>query len=199
MDKNEMPSMLVIENPRHDAEGSRETVLVSTEIITEAFCCDINACQGRCCEEGNAGAPITIDELAEIEECLDGIWPQLSARAQAIIDRQGVAYTDPEGELVTSVIEETTATGSNGNCVFRGPQGCLLPRRPISCFLYPIREKHFGDVVALNYDRWNICKAAILKGQRDGTRIYQFLREPLIRRFGEDWYNELCQVAEQLK
>lgn len=191
MDKNpsngKIPSMFVVDD-----------VLVSSDIITEHFCCDIAACQGRCCEEGNAGAPITLDELSEIEDALDSIWHKLSARAQAIIDRQGVAYTDQEGDLVTSVVEETTATGSNGNCVFRGPKGCLLPRRPISCFLYPIREKRFGDVVALNYDRWSICKPAIELGKRNGMPVYRFLREPLIRRFGKAWYEELCQVADAL-
>lgn len=182
-----------------DSEASAGTdVLVSSDIITKCFVCDIAACQGRCCEEGNAGAPITLDELAYIEEQLDTIWPQLSARAQSVIDKQGVAYTDPEGELVTSVIDVKTPTGSNGNCVFRGPHGCLLAQRPISCHLYPIREKHFGDVVALNYDRWNICHAAVKKGRAEGTPIYKFLREPLVRRFGQAWYDELCDVADKL-
>lgn len=164
-------------------------VLVSSEILTEYFSCDIQACQGRCCEEGNAGAPITLNELGEIEDELDRIWPQMSASAQAVVDKQGVAYTDPEGELVTSIC--------NGkDCAFRGPRGCLLSRRPISCFLYPIREKKIGDSVCLNYDRWSICKPAILKGKAEGTRVYQFLREPLIRRFGEEWYKELEEVAK---
>ena len=167
-------------------------VLVSSEIITEFFSCDISACGGRCCEEGNAGAPLTLDEVASCEEALDSIWPDLSARAQAVIDAQGVCYTDPEGDLVTSII-------GGGDCVFRGPKGCLLPERPISCFLYPIREKHFGDVVALNYDRWSICKAAIVKGRAENMPVYKFLREPLIRRFGEDWYDELCLIVEELK
>lgn len=164
-------------------------VLASSEILTEYFCCDIEACHGMCCEEGDAGAPVTLDEIADIENELDRIWPQMSASAQAIIDKQGVAYNDPEGDLVTSIC--------NGkDCAFRGPQGCLLSRRPISCFLYPIREKKIGDNICLNYHKWKICRLAVEKGRREGIRVYQFLKEPLIRRFGEEWYKELEDTAQ---
>jgi len=167
-------------------------VLVHMDILTEYFCCDIEKCLGRCCEEGDAGAPVTLDEVAEIENSLDNIWPQLSTQAQSIIDRQGVAYTDVEGELVTSIV--------NGrDCVFRGPCGCLLPKRPISCHLYPIREKRLGSMIGLNYNRWEICKAAIVLGEQKHLHLYEFLKEPLIRRFGEEWYQELEGVACELK
>lgn len=166
-------------------------VLVSADIITEHFACDITSCHGQCCEEGDAGAPVTLDEVADIEAQLDAIWPHMSASAQAVVDRQGVAYRDPEGELVTSIV------GSR-DCCFRGLKGCLLRERPISCHLYPIREKRIGDIVGLNYDRWSICKAAFIKGHTEGIPVYRFLREPLIRRFGEAWYEELCTIAEQL-
>lgn len=167
-------------------------VIVHSDIISEKFACDIAACSGFCCEDGDAGAPVSLDEIAEIEEQLDAIWPQLSAQAQAVIDRHGVAYTDPEGELVTSII-------GKGNCVFRGPKGCLLRQRPISCHLYPIREKKFnGGLVGINYHRWDICKAAKVLGERQGIPLYIFLREPLVRRFGQSWYDELCEVATAL-
>ena len=168
-------------------------VLVSMDIFTEKFVCDISACQGRCCEEGDAGAPLTLDEVAEIEDELDSIWSQLSAGAQAVIDQQGVAYIDEQGDLVTSIVNKR-------DCAFRGPHGCLLKTRPISCHLYPIREKTFNNgIVGLNYHQWNICQAAKKKGAEEGTPVYVFLREPLIRRFGEDWYKELETVAEELK
>lgn len=179
--KKNLPPMLEIGN-----------VIVHTDILTEQFACDIAACQGFCCEEGDAGAPVTLDEIAYIEEQLDVIWPKLSAQAQSVIDRQGVAYSDPEGELVTSII-------GKGNCVFRGPKGCLLEQRPISCHLYPIREKRFnGGLVGINYHRWNICKAAIVLGEKQGMPLYRFLREPLVRRFGQAWYDELCEAANAL-
>lgn len=166
-------------------------VILHTDILTEYFCCDIESCHGRCCEEGDAGAPVTLDEIADIETQLDTLWQRLPASAQAVIDRQGVAYSDPEGELVTSIIY-------GGNCVFRGSEGCLLRQRPISCHLYPIREKRLGDFTGLNYHRWNICQDAVRLGTERNVRIYQFLREPLIRRFGKEWYDELCTIAKEL-
>ncbi|MBO7067721.1 MAG: DUF3109 family protein [Bacteroidaceae bacterium] len=167
-------------------------VIVHTDIVTEYFCCNIEKCQGRCCEEGDAGAPVTLEEIAGIENQLDEIWPSLNAQAQAVIDKQGVAYTDPEGELVTSII-------GNHDCCFRGPEGCLLAQRPISCHLYPIREKKMGKQTAINYHRWDICKDAVELGKERGIRVYQFLKEPLVRRFGEAWYKELELVVEELR
>ena len=177
----ELPPMLMIGD-----------VIVHTDIITRRFRCNIAACHGACCEEGDAGAPVTMDEVAYIESVLDSIWPRLSACAQSVIDRQGVAYVDAEGDLVTSII-------GDGDCVFRGPCGCLLPVRPLSCHLYPIREKRFnGGLVGINYHRWDICKDAVCHGEDTGTPLYVFLREPLTRRFGSDWYGELCEAAAQL-
>ena len=103
-----------------------------------------------------------------------------------------MAYADPEGELVTCIV--------NGrDCAFRGPCGCLLRQRPISCHLYPIREKKLGNLIGLNYHRWDICKDAVEKGKREHVRLYQYLREPLVRRFGEGWYQELETMVEELK
>ena len=79
-------------------------VLVSPDIFTEKFCCDLDACKGACCIEGDAGAPVTMDETLAIEDVLDTVWPSLSAQAQSVIDRGGVAYTDEEGDLVTSIV-----------------------------------------------------------------------------------------------
>lgn len=165
-------------------------VLLHSDIVTEHFACDLAKCHGRCCEEGDAGAPVTLDEAAAIEEQLDTLWPRLSAGAQSEIDRNGVVYPDPEGELVTAIV-------CGRDCAFRGPCGCLLRERPISCHLYPIREKPLGTLTGLNYHRWDICQDAVAKGQAEGVRLYQFLREPLIRRFGESWYRELEETAEQ--
>ena len=181
-------------------------VLISSEILTECFCCDYEKCKGICCVEGDAGAPVTLDEIAAIEETLDTVWADLSASAQSVIDRQGVAYTDKDGDLVTSIVR-------GKECVFARMEGscwlCMLERtyrngrtsfcKPVSCALYPIREKRFsGNLVGLNYNRWDVCRDAVEKGRELQIRVYQFLKEPLIRRFGEAWYQELCEVAEQL-
>lgn len=193
-------------------------VLLSPDILTEKFCCDLSACKGRCCVEGDAGAPLTLDEIAEIENALDIVWADMSVSAQSVVDRQGVAYTDQEGDLVTSIvrgkdcvftcyadIEDNDSGLRIADCCL-----CALEKafrsgktswcKPISCALYPIREKRFeGGSVGLNYNRWAVCKDAVLKGQQLNMAVYEFLREPLIRRFGQEWYDELCVLADDLK
>ena len=184
-----------------------DNVLVSTDIFTEYFCCDLDACKGECCVEGDSGAPLTMDEVGELESVLDEVWPELSASAQATIDHQGVAYTDCEGDLVTSIVNGKdcvfTCYGNNGCCFCATDKAYREGRtawcKPISCALYPIREKRFKDGTSgLQYHRWNICRPAVKKGRELNLRIYQFLKDPLTRRFGEEWYNELCEVAKQL-
>ncbi len=159
-----------------------------------------------------------MEEIAEIEECVDTVWDDLSASAQAVIDKQGVAYTDKEGDLVTSIvggkdcvftyygdIEDWNTHLPIKNCCL-----CALEKayragkshfcKPISCALYPIREKKLGDgLVGLNYNRWSVCKMAIAKGIQENLLLYQFLRDPLIRRFGEAWYQELLDMVDELK
>lgn len=181
-------------------------ILVSSDILTECFCCDLDACKGICCVEGDAGAPVTTDEVMAIEDNLDTVWGSLSAAAQAVIDRQGVAYSDADGDLVTSIVggKDCVFTCYEGDCCL-----CALEKayreqktkfcKPISCALYPIREKRFsGGYVGLNYNRWAVCRDAVKKGRELNLRVYEFLKGPLTRRFGEAWYGELCQVAEQL-
>lgn len=182
-----------------------DNVLVSSDILTEHFCCDLDKCRGICCVEGDAGAPVTIDEIAGIEDALDTVWPDLSASAQAVIDRQGVAYTDRDGDLVTSIV-------GGKDCVFTcyedGCCLCALERafrsgrtrfvKPISCALYPIREKQLpGGLTALNYNRWDVCRDAVRKGRELQLPVYRFLEGPLTRRFGSGWYAELCEVARE--
>ena len=181
-------------------------VLLSPDILTERFCCDYEKCKGVCCIEGNAGAPVTIDEIGEIEESLDAVWGDLSAQAQSVLDRQGVAYPDPEGELVTSIVngKDCVFTCYDGeNCLCALEKACRAGKtkflKPISCSLYPIREKRFSNgTVGLNYNRWDICRDAVKKGQELNLPVYRFLEEPLVRRFGREWYQELCEVAKEL-
>ena len=182
-------------------------ILISSDILTERFCCDYEKCRGVCCIEGDAGAPVTLDEIGGIEDALDTVWPDLSAQAQAVIDQQGVAYTDQEGDLVTSIVGGkdcvfTCYDGQNCLCAlekaFRGGKTRFC--KPISCALYPIRVKTFADgTVALNYNRWAICADAVRKGQSLDMPVYRFLKEPLTRRFGVAWYDELCAVADDLQ
>lgn len=182
-------------------------VLLSPDILTEHFCCNYEKCKGICCVEGNAGAPVTLDEIGSIEESLDTVWDDLSASAQAIIDKQGVAYTDQEGDLVTSIVggKDCVFTCYDGdNCLCALEKACRQGRtsfiKPISCALYPIREKKLSNgMVALNYNRWDVCKDAVTKGRELKLSVYQFLKEPLVHRFGEEWYEELEETAKALQ
>lgn len=182
-------------------------VLLSTEIVTEYFCCDLSACHGQCCVDGESGAPLTLDEAAELERLLPTIEDSLSAEARKVIADQGVAYVDVEGDLVTSIV--------NGqDCVFTCYEdGCCLCAaerayreqltdwcKPISCALYPIREKRLSNgYVGLNYHRWSVCDPARRKGQELRLPLYRFLKSPLTRRFGEAWYKELEATVDALQ
>ena len=181
-----------------------DNILVSDDIFTEEFCCDLDACKGICCVEGDAGAPVTLDEIGGLESALDTVWDDLSASAQAVVDKQGVAYTDRDGDLVTSIV-------GGKDCVFTCYEGgcclCALERayregktgfcKPISCALYPIREKRLSNgMIALNYNRWDVCRDAVKKGRELHLPVYKFLREPLIRRFGSEFYDQLCEAAK---
>ena len=166
-------------------------VLVSPDIITEKFCCDLDACKGICCVEGDAGAPVSMEEIAAIEDVVDTVWGDLSASAQSVIDKQGIAYTDRDGDLVTSIVhgKDCVFTFYDKECCL-----CALERsyrakktnfvKPISCALYPIRLKVFNN--------------AVKKGKELNLPIYKFLKGPLIRRFGKEWYTELEAVAKHL-
>ena len=184
-----------------------DNVLITTDIFTEMFCCDLDACKGECCVEGDAGAPVTLDEVGAIEDALDEVWGELSASAQSIIDRQGVAYTDRDGDLVTSIVggKDCVFTCHADGCCYCALEKAYRERRikfckPISCALYPIREVALKNgFTGLNYHRWDVCKAAVKKGRELQLPVYKFLKEPLIRRFGEQWYKSLENAAEELK
>lgn len=178
--------------------------LVSLDLAERYFCCDLDSCLGECCIEGDAGAPITEEERKKIEEILPEIYDELLPAAQREIDEHGVAYVDEEGDLVTSIVD-------GRNCVFTcyeagGMCHCAIERayrqgridfcKPVSCHLYPLRLTEYPDFTAVNYHRWKICRCAELLGRREGIRLYQFLKGPLERRFGAEWYAELCEACE---
>lgn len=185
------------------------------DILTENFCCDLSKCKGECCVEGDAGAPISLDEMGEIERYLDVVWPDLSANAQAVIDKQGVGYVDEEGDLVTSIVNGKDCVFTcydtleiDGEkidkcclCAYERAyrQGKISWCKPISCYLYPIRINELQNgLTALTYNRWSVCKDAVKKGNELQLPVYKFLKDPLIKRFGEEWYEQLCIAAKEI-
>ena len=184
-----------------------QDTIVSFDIITKEFCCDLKKCHGACCIEGDAGAPVTPDEIAEIEQLLPVISNDLSAGALKAIEERGIAYPDPEGELVTQIVNGKdcvfTCYDENGCCccaiekAYRNGKVSFM--KPVSCHLYPIRVKKIGDYWGLDYNRWDVCQAAVIKGHREETALYKYLKEPLIRRFGQAWYDELELTVSEMK
>ena len=182
-----------------------DDTLVSLDVVERCFLCDLSHCKGQCCVEGDSGAPLEEEELPKLQAVLPLIWDALSPAAQAIIQKQGVAYIDEEGDLVTSIVH-------GKDCVFTcydadGVCKCAIEKayregksdfyKPISCHLYPIRITQYRDFKAVNYHRWAVCKAAELLGEREKLPVYRFLKEPLIRKFGQEWYEALDECAQE--
>lgn len=179
--------------------------VISFDLFEQQFCCDLGICKGQCCVEGDAGAPLEIDELAQLEEALPIIWNDLSEAARRVIDMQGVAYTDVEGDLVTSIVNQRECVFSfidsaDGTCkcaiekAYREGKSSFY--KPVSCHLYPVRIKKFKDFTAVSYHHWDVCSCAEKKGHILQLPVYKFLKTPLIRRFGEIWYKELEEAAQ---
>lgn len=181
-----------------------QNTIVTLDLAEEFFCCDLEKCLGACCIEGDAGAPVTIDEVAKIEEALPVVEPEMLPRAVEEVRQNGVAYVDQEGDLVTTILD-------GRNCAFTcyAPGGiclCALEKafregktgfkKPASCSLYPLRLTTYPTFTAVNYHRWKICRDAVANGRKKRIRLYQFLRGPLTERFGQEWYDELAQACE---
>ncbi|MBD5175085.1 MAG: DUF3109 family protein [Bacteroidales bacterium] len=179
--------------------------LVTLDLVERFFCCDLEACKGQCCLDGDAGAPLEEGEADEIRRILPEIWNDLLPAAKAEIEANGVSYIDEEGDEVTSLVEGC-------NCVFAtidadGKWLCAIEKayregrvdfyKPVSCHLYPVRLKKYDSFTAVNYHRWKICKGAEILGRSKGIRVYQFLEGPLRRRFGDEWYDELRTTCEE--
>jgi hypothetical protein len=180
--------------------------IVSTELFDKNFVCDLNACKGACCIEGDAGAPLTLEEVDILEEIFDEVKPYMRPEGIAEVEKNGVFYMDSENEPVTSLI-------NGGECAFvyfddKGIAKCAIEKahkegkidfkKPISCHLYPIREKRFNELTALDYNRWSICDPACQLGDELKVPVFRFLKEPITRAYGEEFYEELEVVYKEL-
>ncbi len=182
-----------------------DNTVISDDIAEQFFVCDLLKCKGACCVEGDLGAPLEVDELAILDQVFDEVKPYLSAEGLAVIEAEGKYVKDWEGDFSTPVIE-------GRECVYalydeKGILKCGIEqayldgkidfRKPISCHLYPIRITKYEEFDALNYDRWHICSDACSHGEQLGVPLYQFLKGPLIRRYGEEWYEALVQEINE--
>ena len=181
-------------------------ILVSSEVITTYFLCDLERCKGACCVEGDGGAPVSEEELPEMERAFPLIKGLLREEAAREAAAKGLTYIDGEGDRLTQLFRggecAFTCFTSDGSARCAFEKGCsegISPDfyKPVSCHLYPVRLSKVGDTTAVNYHRWKpICEPARRLGRERGVRLYRFLREPLTRAFGEEWYEELEETAE---
>ena len=182
-----------------------EKAVISDDIKENFFVCDLDKCKGACCVEGDAGAPLEEEETIILEEIYLRVKDYLTPEGREAIEAQGTWVIDRDGDKGTPTI------GNNGACAYsitdeRGVLKCGIEqanrdgkidfKKPVSCHLYPIRITKYDDFDALNYDRWHICDAACVLGNKLGVPIYKFLKEALIRKYGEDWYAELVREIE---
>jgi hypothetical protein len=182
-------------------------LLVSEDIFETYFVCDLNACKGACCVEGDGGAPLREEELGILEETLSDVHPFLPESGKRAIELQGAWVVDTDGDYVTPLVDGKhcayTVFSEDGkaNCGIElaWKSGKSKFRKPISCHLYPIRVQKLADTDALNYHQWSICEPACRCGSSLKVPLFKFLKEPLISAYGEAWYAQLPDVAEALE
>lgn len=181
--------------------------IISLELFTARFCCDLGACRGECCVEGNAGAPLDEEEIAQLEGEWDNYAPYMTPEGKQAIEDQGVAVIDEDGDLTTPLVngaECAYTINENGVtwCAIEKAwsEGKTPFRKPISCHLYPIRlVKLSNGLTGLQYHRWEVCRAAEILGAQKGEPLYKTLKEPIIRRFGETFYTEMESCEAELR
>jgi len=181
-----------------------QDTIISPDLVDTFFCCNPAQCLGMCCIEGESGAPVEAEEIERLEEVLPLIKNDLTDEALQVIEQQGVAYIDADGDFVTSIV--------NGkDCVFACRENdkicrCAIEKayragktdffKPVSCHLYPVRVTQYSGYRAVNLHRWSVCDSARTNGVLQGIRAFRFLKEPLVRKFGEEWYKELEGYAD---
>jgi hypothetical protein len=181
--------------------------VVSIDLFEKKFVCDLTACKGACCIEGDAGAPLTFEEVSIMEDDLEKIKPFMRSEGIAAVEETGVFYMDWDNEPVSTLVNEK-------ECAFvtfddKGTALCAIEqahkagktefKKPISCHLYPIRVKKYNEFTALNYNEWNICKSACDCGDKLDVKVYKFLKEPIVRAFGEEFFTELETVDKEIE
>jgi hypothetical protein len=173
--------------------------LVDEDLLTESFVCHLDKCKGACCVEGDAGAPLARNELAILEEIYPIVKPYMTEKGIQAVEESGTWVKDLDGDYTTPCVD------TNKECAYviweNGISKCAIEKayndgktgwkKPVSCHLYPIRTTEYPEFDVLHYDRWNICHAACSFGRELKVPVFRFLKEPLIRKYGADWYDEL--------
>ncbi|HAN00730.1 MAG TPA: DUF3109 domain-containing protein [Marinilabiliales bacterium] len=183
-----------------------ENTLISLDILEKKFVCNLHACKGACCVEGDSGAPLDAEETPILEQIFPQVKPYMTPEGIETVQKLGTWVVDDDGDKVTPLV-------NNRECayVYRNQEGIVLCaiekafnegkvsfQKPVSCHLYPIRVKKYADFDAVNYESNHLCVPARVNGEKLGVPVYQFVRGPLIRKFGEEWFHQLEIAANEL-
>ena len=181
--------------------------IVSTDLFSKKFVCDLNKCKGACCVKGSGGAPLTEKEVELIEENLEAIKPFMSKEGIKTVKNEGVYYLDEDDTPATKLIDKKECCfvyfdkSNTAKCSIETAYnaGKIKFNKPQSCHLYPIRIKEFNEFTAINYEVWDICNAACSLGESLKVPVYKFLKDPITRAFGSSFYDELSKIDAELK
>ncbi len=181
-----------------------DDILISDELREIKFACNLSACKGNCCVLGDAGAPLDEEEISVLEDYIDDIKPYMSEAGKEVIELTGVFDYDADAEYVTPLVDGEECAfvyvenGLNLCAIEKAwLEGKIKYRKPISCHLYPIRLSKVGEFTAINYNKWSICAPALLNGNNKGLPLYKYLEEPIIRKFGSEFYEKLTAALEE--
>lgn len=175
-----------------------DETIISNDLVQAEFCCNLVACKGECCVAGDAGAPLEAEEISILEDYIDFIKPYMLEKGVEVIGKNGVFDYDAEGNFVTPLVNdrECAFVFFKNNIAYCAIEKAWLEKKidfqkPISCHLYPVRLSNVNNMTAVNYHEWSVCKPALKKGKKIGLPLYKFLKDPLIRKFGEEWFQKL--------
>lgn len=183
-----------------------DKTILSRDLIEKKFVCDLQKCKGMCCVEGDSGAPFEKEEIAILEKDLDKILPYLRDEGKEVIEKKGVYIIDWDNDFVTPLVNEKECAYAifEEGIAMCGIEKAYLDgvttfRKPISCYLYPVRVQKLKRFDAVNYDKWDICQPARENGKKLNVSVFKFLKEPLTQKYGKDWYKQLTIIATELK
>ena len=180
--------------------------IISSDLLEKKFCCDLQECRGNCCRYGDAGAPLTVEEVDILEKIRPAVLPYLTEKGRHSVELYGTSTIDIEGEHVTPLIEGEECAYSfvdDGilKCAIEKAweEGKISFRKPLSCHLFPVRVTRYSDFTAINVEEWPICFAGREKGRKEGIALYEFLEGALTRLAGEEVYREICNSAKHIR
>ncbi|WP_430410718.1 DUF3109 family protein [Kordia sp.] len=180
--------------------------IISEDILEKDFVCNLSACKGICCVAGDAGAPLEQNEIKKLDEIYDTVKPFLRKEGIHAIEKQGTYIVRDNGDLETPLVNDAECayvTFDENQTAMCGIEqaynkGLVDWKKPISCHLYPVRIEEYSDFAAVNYHKWQICDDACTLGKELQVPVYKFVKDALVRKFGEDWYSELEKTAQKL-